>query len=509
MSFLSMTNLLKRDSIMKQTAFYAIFLIALLSTTHASTYVFFQNNTDIKFTHTARPQSGGDLGYWNSDEYDNLDSSIEPFDRDVKILRVNRNDGITNGKYFEMNADLAPSFDPGAKISLRLRLKGQFVGSQIWGGVQTTYAQVDTGTTWYKDRVIHRQEFTLSNGKRYRLSWRFWATGGDDDVTFVLDEVERYQGANPADQQISKVLNIATYNIWQIGLSSPHIEMGSRTHWLDDWVQNMDVVVFNEVFDRDEYDDLVAWLKNSGYPHVTDLLSGSRILNGGVFIASRFPMTRKDSYIYSLDALSGEDKLSDKGIVYAQVDKHGQRYNIFATHANAADSDSAIAARNVGRTELLTYARSQLISSTQPVIYIGDMNVPDTGNNNEYADMLNDLRATDPPRSGEYKYTFDNVNNKWATGSQAVLDYVLYSNDHLKPKTAWKRVYCPRETMLDKVGLGENEEWRYVYSDLSDHYPIHARLTLQKARKLMLIILRRALLIRQNLIIWCQKMLHI
>lgn len=471
---------------MKKILFLLFFIY--LSNVYSETVVYFSNNTDLEFNFDVEQHSGPTLD--RNDEYYVHSSYIGPFWRDHKIYSVNRNVGITNGVEFVLYGILRPTYDPSQKLQMDLKLRGTPVHSTIWGGcaaVDVYATRQNDGSysssnrsrysTWEDDTAVtHEVYFRLNNGKKYRLYYWFYFTGGDDDVAVVLDEVDYYSPVTTHDASNPNVLNIASYNIWMVGVAG---ERGWRNEKIDEWMKDFDVVVFNEAFDNGLRSDLKSAMMARGFQHQTNVLNiASDPEDGGVFIASKFPIEYQDAWYYDASRhLTGSDQLASKGIQYVKINKLGKKYHIFGTHADA-DSEgfgSSVDARQSGFEYMRDFKESLSIPSTEPVIYAGDMNVDKldtsnaqgqllTYNYSEYNLMLQKLHAVNPVTKSKLIYTYDEVGNNWNTGSsQEILDYVLYSNEHQIPVTSQQRIFTPKRDDRDEA------------SDLSDHYPVHAR----------------------------------
>ena len=126
------------------------------------------------------------------------------------------------------------------------------------------------------------------------------------------------------------------------------------------------------------------------------------------------------------------------------------------------------------------------VSADELVLFGGDMNEdmftydyngPEgTQNGDEYyQEMLRELDATDPNVTSVQKYSYDNVENALTGHVYPVaeegecrqrLDYVMFSNAHLKPLTSFCEILTPKWPE-DCDGSGEDVE-----CELSDHFPV-------------------------------------
>ncbi|WP_030987607.1 sphingomyelin phosphodiesterase [Streptomyces sp. NRRL S-1813] len=246
------------------------------------------------------------------------------------------------------------------------------------------------------------------------------------------------------------------------------------------YVAGNDVVVFQELFDNSASDILMARLK--GYPYRTPVVGRSTdgwhqtlgdysslpYEDGGVAIASRWPITRQIQYIY--DDACGADSLSEKGFAYARLNVNGAPVHVLGTHLQAnddgCDDGEAARTRTSQLKEMRHFVDGLKIPAGEPVIFAGDMNIDRYGR--EYAGLLRSLGAAAPCYEG-HPYTSDPATNaltreRYPDSPREWLDYVLYDNRHARP-TAWRntgQVVSSPPWELDDT----------TYTRYSDHYPV-------------------------------------
>src|SRR5690554_5068014 len=116
-----------------------------------------------------------------------------------------------------------------------------------------------------------------------------------------------------------------------------------------DMIKGHDAVILQELFDNNPADALLNGLQ-AEYPHQTQVLgrtksgwdatlgtySDATIEDGGVAIVSRWPIEEQIQYVYKQGC--GADYLSNKGFVYARINKNGENYHVIGTHAQAEDA---------------------------------------------------------------------------------------------------------------------------------------------------------------------------
>src|SRR5690554_355735 len=116
-----------------------------------------------------------------------------------------------------------------------------------------------------------------------------------------------------------------------------------------DMIKGHDAVILQELFDNNPADALLNGLQ-AEHPHQTPVLgrttsgwdatlgaySNATIEDGGVAIVSRWPIEEQIQYVYKEGC--GADYLSNKGFVYARINKNGENYHVIGTHAQAEDA---------------------------------------------------------------------------------------------------------------------------------------------------------------------------
>ncbi|MFI1200504.1 sphingomyelin phosphodiesterase [Streptomyces sp. NPDC020883] len=253
-----------------------------------------------------------------------------------------------------------------------------------------------------------------------------------------------------------------------------------------DFFHGNDVVVLQEAFDNSSSDALKARAA-AEYPHQTPVVGRSRSgwdatggaysavtpEDGGVTLLSKWPVLRKEQYIYK-DAC-GSDSFSNKGFVYAVLDVDGTRVHVVGTHTQSTDSGckagEAAADRAAQLKELDAFLDAKNIPADEEVMVAGDMNIDSHGS--EYDALLAnaDLAPADG-RTG-HPYSFDTQENsiaryRYPDDPREDLDYVLFRNGHARP-TGWRNTVVKEESAPWTVSSWGKS---YTYSDLSDHYPV-------------------------------------
>src|SRR6478609_5713238 len=213
------------------------------------------------------------------------------------------------------------------------------------------------------------------------------------------------QGAARAEGAPAAVapLDVLSYNTFLMSTSLyPNWGQAQRARAIADadFFQGHDVVVLQEAFDNAASDALAA--RAAAYPYRTpvvgrstsgwDATSGGYSAltpeDGGVLLLSRWPILRKEQYVFE-DAC-GSDRWSNKGFVYARIDVAGQLTHVVGTHLQSTDSGCASGQAADVRAEQLRAVRAFLdaerIPADEPVVLAGDLNIDSHGG--EYPALL-------------------------------------------------------------------------------------------------------------------------
>ncbi|MEM6801912.1 MAG: RICIN domain-containing protein [Bacteroidota bacterium] len=246
-----------------------------------------------------------------------------------------------------------------------------------------------------------------------------------------------------------------------------------------------DVVVFNEAFSNDARKKLMRGMLDRGYPYATRVVDKSgNLTNGGVFISSRHNILATDMIVYSLGL--NEDKLSNKGAIYAKIRKQGKIIHVFGTHLQADRGRAEAGVRAAQMRELHDFIARKTRGAKQrneAVIIAGDLNFCYIKDRQEYQGALKILDASMTGKIPANSYTFDPHLNTWANyrygGKEARqwLDYVLVGNGGIIPKSTQLQVFKFRNSSRYEISR-ENDPLgitgKVKQYDLSDHYGISA-----------------------------------
>ncbi len=437
-----------------------VFIITLMvspKAVFAQTHVYVQNNTTLEFkVNTIMPSRQLSKSYWRQ-----TTTKVKPGQR-VKVLRFNRDKGITNGKFFIFNTTLTAGKD---KLILQQKLRGAFVNSHMWQSVKTS----KFNDAWYDDRTTHRATSKL-NGVSIKIKYRAYSVVTDDSIEYILEESK---SNSPLYSKSPNVFDVLTYNVYMRPTTLYKNGQHIRAKLIPPHLSGYDAIVFQEAFDDKVRNILLRGLKRE-YPYQSKILGsdGGLEQDGGVIIVSRWPIVTQKQKLFG-SVCEGVDCLADKGVLYVSINKKGKTYHLFGTHLEADYG-------KVTRQQLDIFKRfvGQVNPpKSDPVILAGDFNVnSETRPSTKFNDLLRRLSAGKPKHLGTlYSYECTKNDLIGCKSGRSYYDHVLYSNNYAKPIKAFNKVKL----------LRSNKEWKeYIfekaYWDLSDHFPVHGHFEFKK-----------------------------
>ncbi|ANV85425.1 hypothetical protein AWQ21_14330 [Picosynechococcus sp. PCC 7003] len=280
----------------------------------------------------------------------------------------------------------------------------------------------------------------------------------------------------------TKSFSLLNYNVMLLSRNIPsqgNLMQDYRAQEIATAIRNSDpwdVIVINEAFDNEARNKLSRRLKEVGYSFITEVVdtNNGKLEDGGVYLQSRWPIMATDQIIFS--ACNGFDCQSNKGAVYAKIDKEGIIYHIFGTHLQADAGNRNIRANQLRQLETFINQKTEGASSRgEAIIIAGDLNFD--YQTAEYDDALETLNAqflgdipqdyTFDPRSNDLaKYRYPNDSPEW-------LDYVLIGNEGIQPNRTTLDIEKFRTaSQYELPGKGDflNLFGGTMVRDLSDHY---------------------------------------
>ncbi|MEU9338320.1 sphingomyelin phosphodiesterase [Streptomyces sp. NPDC048290] len=252
------------------------------------------------------------------------------------------------------------------------------------------------------------------------------------------------------------------------------------------FVQGQDVIVLQEMFDNTTSDALKNRLADR-YPYQTPVVGRTRSgwdatggaysattpEDGGVTILSKWPVLRKEQWVYQ-DAC-GADWWSNKGFAYVVLNVNGSKVHVLGTHAQSTDPGCGAgeAARTRSRQfrAVDAFLDGKNIPPGEQVIVAGDLNVDSRAA--EYGSMLADAGLVEADARTGHPYSFDTRDNsialdRYPSDPREDLDHVLHRAGHARP-VVWRN-----EVVKETSAPWTVSSWGtdYTYTNLSDHYPV-------------------------------------
>ncbi|WP_434100769.1 sphingomyelin phosphodiesterase [Streptomyces pharetrae] len=250
--------------------------------------------------------------------------------------------------------------------------------------------------------------------------------------------------------------------------------------------QGNDVVVLQEAFDNSSSDALKR-ASATAYPYQTPVVGRSKDgwdatggayssttpEDGGVAVLSKWPILRKEQYVYQ-DAC-GADWWSNKGFAYVVLNVNGARVHVLGTHAQSTDPGcgpgEAAAVRSRQFKAVDAFLDAKNIPAGEQVLVAGDLNVD--SHSAEYASMLADGGLVGAEARTGHPYSFDTAENsiareRYPDDPREDLDHVLHRAGHARP-AGWQN-----DVVKETSAPWTVSSWgtSYTYTNLSDHYPV-------------------------------------
>ncbi|MET7619333.1 sphingomyelin phosphodiesterase [Streptomyces sp. NPDC005408] len=297
--------------------------------------------------------------------------------------------------------------------------------------------------------------------------------------------------ASAADAAATPSLKVLTYNTFLFSKTLyPNWGQDHRASAIPaaSFFQGKDVVVVQEAFDNSASDALKQKAA-AQYPYQTPVMGRSKDgwdatggsysattpEDGGVAILSKWPIVRKEQYVYK-DAC-GADWWSNKGFVYVVLNVNGTKVHVVGTHAQSTDpgcgAGEAAQMRSLQFKAIDAFLDGKNIPASEQVLVAGDFNVD--SRTPEYNTMLADAGLTGADARTGHPYSFDTAQNsianyRYPNDPREDLDYVLHRTGHAKP-AGWTN-----EVIKEQSAPWSVSSWgtTYTYTNLSDHYPLIA-----------------------------------
>jgi len=254
--------------------------------------------------------------------------------------------------------------------------------------------------------------------------------------------------------------------------------------------ETIDVIVFNESFvgvcaPGLRMSDMLAYYGwHYSLPRLSTWWKPS---NGGIFIASKWPIVASQNMVY--EACSASDCLAAKGVQYAKIEKNvggrSKTFHVFGTHLQGYRGTNVAGVRREQLQEMAEFVTQQRIPADEPVLLAGDFNIRGPAGVS-FQELVDILRVTVPTVVGGRRATMDVDNTLFGRGPWWV-DYVLPSAIHQPPDTAAMEIIALKTEQ--EFAICAQARFRPFYvsprssscartvwvRDLSDHYPVIGR----------------------------------
>lgn len=306
-----------------------------------------------------------------------------------------------------------------------------------------------------------------------------------DNILFSISEIipnSKYNiTPNASDTLNPSVINIWTYNpgfLKPVGFNDN--EEDERVPLFHQGIpDNMDIIVFQEFFERDLNMRLMDSLRPR-YKYQSSNKHNEPVVpvvgkEGGVRIISKFPILDEKEVSFSANGCVNQDIINgaaNKGVKYVKINKLGQIIHVFGTHTGVQPCDFYVMAN---------FIKTFPIAKNDVIVLAGDFNVTldqfTADAYNTYQDVMDTLHAVEATYQSlswdrPYKGTCWGYNH-WNTGDESeksYIDYVLTSKNGKIPLKNNNYTQVARVNSMDKKFWG-------VF-DLGDHNPVYGRIEL-------------------------------
>jgi endonuclease/exonuclease/phosphatase family metal-dependent hydrolase len=283
-----------------------------------------------------------------------------------------------------------------------------------------------------------------------------------DIKTIALTQNEDTKPKPKAKNEV-EALRILTWNIQMLPRWAVKRGQKTRAKWIIDTLlqQNVDVIVFEEVFDIGIRGRLRLALLTK-YPFQVGVQNKKWTWrqSNGVWIVSRVPIKHLKHIFFK--SSYGTDGLANKGAVMIEGNKKGKKFQIVATHLQSMQEPGAALVRDEQFKQIRAELLDKYAKEGVPQMLIGDLNTP-RHVEAEYKNMLNVVGMCDTELCDERPFTWDKTNS-WNTEYEeepnSQLDYILINTQRSLAKIKNLSIYRPTKLLENKK------------VDLADHYGV-------------------------------------
>lgn len=429
----------------------------------SETDFYFENNTTLDFNITTTQWSTNDNPL-EDDEWTPYNGTSYAWQSKLRVLRVNRNDGIHNGSDFYQEVLIEHN---GESVTLQCRLEGEFLGSDMYFSVKGN--GFDHSWKGQNNGNFHEEAITIA-GKQLILKYkRENNIPYEENVRFALHEIDPHTHPDPNDLTNPNIMNLMSYNVALLmpaGVADQD-ENERAEHLYTRIPSDMDVLVAQEVFDL--ADEFLGSLFND-YNYQTTSLNEDNVdvpgvtKDGGVYILSKWPIEEQADLDFQAEGIPCDNGAwncaARKGVKYARINKLGKKYHIFGTHLEAGNSGIRLQQLDAFQT----FVNSFNIPKGEAVLFAGDFNIGMNDDENDYQYILNTLSAIEPTRLGTPYVATTLSFNHYKDGAASnpdgnMIDHAFGSYGNLMPIFATNETWNMRSIHNDMWGI----------YDLSDH----------------------------------------
>jgi hypothetical protein len=431
---------------MKRLFTFLAFAFALIAGVAAQSSLFVRNNSWLAFDFTMEQKGSHTASGINFSE--NITEALDWIEDTEAFITARDSSVVPNGGAVIYAMALSHGNDT---VWMDFKLMGNGSGTDF--AFRLHGNGYDTG--FLSDQSFHSANVTIA-GRNLEIKFR---ADNDDsqlgqDIRLAIHETEIYH-IDSADYSNPNVLNVMAYNIQFLPLGVVGLpQAAERGDLLPSQLSPyQDVVIFEEVFDPiPRLVNLIPAMRDAGFFYDTGILNDYLPFNGGVIIFSRWPIDATAMYDFALCGPNAQDCLANKGIMYAKVNKLGKSYHVFGTHMDAGGDSADVEARNLQYTEMREFIGAQGISSSEPVIWGGDLNTDLNNSHNDFYKMRDSIDFIGPDYTG-----FPSSTMNRDTGD--VIDHLFTDPRYLLPTEG--EVFITTFRSVDPV--------LWDLSDFSDH----------------------------------------
>ncbi|ODN41682.1 sphingomyelin phosphodiesterase [Piscirickettsia litoralis] len=483
--------------------------LSIASVAYAEYNFYFINNTDrpVSYHSFIDTQAEG-CASLESRRYHAYSGKLQAYQRG-KLLTINYDQGIKNGKIYCLNADISNDNKDGKTQHFRLttRVKGDLIGSSIMSAnyqAQSPSSLASQPITIFASKPAPNnvqlesiEPKLLWNNKPYKVYGAAIHYGGSDqstnEIDYVLDQsaTEPRYSRNDSDDQS---LAVASYNVqlWPFyaGVAMRMNQAAVRAQLIPEKIKDYDVVVVEELMSKAHREAFINAMKQD-YPYYYGPTFDSKLLGGGQMIFSHWPIVTGQRAKEIYKDCSDVDCNAAKGVLYVRIQKGHMLYNIIGTHLQATEGQSTEAKDTIARDkqfkQLEQFIADRHIPKSQPVVIAGDLNVDyqKCHIKGDCIELKQTILAVDPsyqPWSNinVLPYGGDYTKNLMNTGTYGEMDdYVLVNQSYLaKDQPQQTRIRVIRGVnntdMYDGGSLVPSAP--YAELDLSDHFLFESQL---------------------------------